>query len=133
MDSQTREQGGREFSEPPPPPPLPHEHDSPLDHNSERAYVRTDNGLDTLTTSPLIHVQVADKRMLAFVAPAIPTVEKVAIPPLVDTVVDPNNDTDIGDPVDPLTYDTTLTVHGTGGDDDKTCCVAPLTSSITKG
>jgi hypothetical protein len=71
--------------------------------------------------------------MLAFVAPAMPTVEKVAIPPLVDTVVDPNNDTDIGDPVDPLTDDTILTVHGTGGDDDKTCCVAPLMSSITKG
>jgi hypothetical protein len=62
---------------------------------------------------------VADKRMLAFVAPAMPNA-KVALPPLVDTVVDPNSDTDIGAPVDPLTDDTILTVHGAGGDDDKT-------------
>jgi hypothetical protein len=79
MDSQTREQGGREFREPPPPPPLPHEHDSPLDHNRERAYVRTDNGLNTLTTSPLIHVQEAERKTVVFES-AVNAGENAAIP-----------------------------------------------------
>ena len=100
-------------------------HVSPLDHIRDNAYVRTSRGVDTLTTSPLIHVQDADKRIDAFVAPEIPIV-KVAIPSFVDMVVAPRRDTDINAPVEPLIDDTTLIVQDTGGDDVKICFVAPF-------
>jgi hypothetical protein len=49
-----------------PPPPVPQSHVSPPDHISDKAYVRTSSGVDTLTTSPLIHVQDAERRILEF-------------------------------------------------------------------
>jgi hypothetical protein len=70
-------------------PPLaePQSHVSPPDHIRDKAYVRTERGDDTLTTSPLIHVQDADKRMLelafAFIAgekDAIPEIEATSFP-----------------------------------------------------
>ena len=105
----------------------PQAHVSAPDHKRDKTYVRTGNGFTTLTTSPLIHVQEADNRMLAFVAPDIPR-EKDATPPIVDTVVDPKRDTEIGVPLEPLTEERTLTVHETGGEDVSTFPVAPFTN-----
>ena len=48
------------------PPLLPQSHTSPPDHMRDSAYVRTSRGFTTLTTSPLIHVQDADNRILEF-------------------------------------------------------------------
>ena len=48
------------------PPLLPQSHTSPPDHMRDNTYVRTSRGFTTLTTSPLIHVQDADNRILEF-------------------------------------------------------------------
>ena len=62
-------------------------HVSPLDHIRDNAYVRTSRGVNTLTTSPLIHVQDADNRIVefefAFIAgekDAIPAYEATSLP-----------------------------------------------------
>jgi hypothetical protein len=49
-----------------PPLPEPQSHVSPPDHIRDKAYVRMSSGVDTLTTSPLIHVQDAERRILEF-------------------------------------------------------------------
>ena len=70
-------------------PPLaePQSHVSPPDHIRDKAYVRMSSGVDTLTTSPLIHVQEAERRILEFEfdliageKDAIPAIEATSFP-----------------------------------------------------
>jgi hypothetical protein len=86
----------------------------------------------TLITSPLIHVQEEERRILAFVAPDNPRV-KDAMPPMVDTVVEPKRVTAVGAPVKPLIDERMLTVQDTDVDVVNTCLVAPFINCITKG
>jgi hypothetical protein len=86
----------------------------------------------TLITSPLIHVQEVERRILAFVAPDNPRV-KDAMPPMVDTVVEPKRVTAVGAPVKPLTDERILTVQDTEGDVVNICLVAPFINCTTTG
>ena len=70
------------------PPLLPQSHTSPPDHMRDNAYVRTSRGFTTLTTSPLIHVQDADNRILEFEL-ALIAGEKDAMP-AIDATSFPN-------------------------------------------
>ncbi len=86
---------------PPPPVTLPlllQLQTSPPDHMRDKAYVRTGRGFNTLTTSPLIHVHDADKRMLEFEF-ALIAGEKDAMPAVVATSFpNPSRDATVGAP-----------------------------------